>query len=82
VRNHRIPSRPHLQGTPAPLRVRHSAENLTDGGGLILIRRLWDALDLGALIDLRTRGVGGFFRPSLMVEVWVILLLLRRARDR
>jgi hypothetical protein len=82
VRNHRIPSRPHLQGTPAPLRVRHSAENLTDGGGLILIRRLWDALDLGALIDLRARAVGGFFRPSLMVEVWVILLLLRRARDR
>lgn len=75
MRNHRIPSRPHLQGTPAPLRVRHSAHNLTDGGGLILIRRLWDALDLGSVIDRRARAVGGFFRPSLMVEVWIVLLL-------
>ena len=75
MRNHRIPSRPHLQGAASPLRVRHSAQNLTDGGGLILIRRLWDALDLGSLIDRHTRTVGGFFRPSLMVEVWVVLLL-------
>jgi len=75
VRNHRIPSRPHLQGTLAPLRVRHSAQNLTDGGGLIVIRRLWDALDLGSLIDRGAQAVGGFFRPSLMVEVWVVLLL-------
>ena len=75
VRNHRIPSRPHLQGTPTPLRVRHSAQNLTDGGGLIVIRRLWDALGLGSLLDRHARSVGGFFRPSLMVEVWVILLL-------
>ena len=44
VRNHRIPSRPHLQGDPAPLRLRHSARDLTDGGGLVLLRRLWDRL--------------------------------------
>lgn len=40
-----------------------------------MVRRLWDALDLGSWIERRTRAVGGFFRPSLMVEVWVVLLL-------
>jgi len=75
VRNHRIDSRPHVQGSAAPLRLRHSARDLTDGGGLILIRRLWDALELGAKLDRGARAVGGFFRPSLMVEVWIVLLL-------
>ncbi|HER19660.1 MAG TPA: hypothetical protein ENO14_01285, partial [Chromatiales bacterium] len=75
VRNHRIDSRPHVQGSSAPLRLRHSARDLTDGGGLILIRRLWDALNLGSMIDRAAPQVGGFFRPSLMVEVWIVLLL-------
>lgn len=75
MRNHRIDSRPHVQGSTAPLRLRHSARDLTDGGGLILIRRLWDALGLGAELDRGAQGVGGFFRPSLMVEMWVVLLL-------
>lgn len=75
MRIHRIDSRPHVQGSIAPLRLRHSARDLTDGGGLIVIRRLWDALDLGSMIDRGGQGVGGFFRPSLMVEVWVVLLL-------
>ncbi len=61
MRNHRIDSRPHVQGTPAPLRLRHSACNLTDGGGLILIRRLWDALSLGPMIDQGARGVSPKF---------------------
>ena len=75
MRNHRICSRPHVQGEAAPLRVRHSARKLTDGGGLILVRRLWDDLGLGSWIDRGTEGLAGFFRPSLMVEVWVVLLL-------
>ena len=75
MRNHRIDSRPHVQGSSAPLRLRHSARDLTDGGGLILIRRLWDALNLGSMIDRAAPQVGGFFRPSLMVEVWIVLLL-------
>ena len=75
MRNHRIDSRPHVQGTAAPLRLRHSARNLTDGGGFILIRRVWDALDLGTKLDRGAQAVGGFFRPSLMVEMWVVLLL-------
>jgi len=75
VRNHRIGTRPHVQGTASPIRVRHSAQNLTDGGGLIVFRRLWDGLDLGAWVDRRARSLGGRFRPSLMVELWVVLLL-------
>lgn len=75
MRNHRIGSRPHVQGDAAPLRLRHSARNLTDGGGLILIRKLWDRLRVGEWIDERTEQVPGRFRPSLMVEVWTVLLL-------
>lgn len=75
MRNHRIDSRAHVQGTAAALRLRHSARNLTDAGGLVVIRRLWDTLDLGSMIDRGAQAVGGFFRPSLMVEVWVVLLL-------
>src|SRR5690606_11935313 len=47
VRTHHIRSRPHVQGDPAPLRLRHSAGELTDGTGLVLLRRLWDQLGLG-----------------------------------
>jgi len=75
VRNHHIPSRPHLQGDASPLRLRHSAGGLTDGAGLLLVRRLWDQLGLGARIDARSTAVAGVFRSSLMVELWVSLLL-------
>ena len=33
--HHHTGSRPHVQGSGRPLRVRHSAQNLTDGGGVI-----------------------------------------------
>ena len=75
MRNHRIGSRPHVQGDAAPVRLRHSAQNLTDGGGLILVRKLWDRLGVGGWIDRHTQEIAGRFRPSLMVEVWIILLL-------
>jgi hypothetical protein len=75
VRNHRIESRPHVQGVSTPLRLRHSAGELTDGGGLLLIRRTWDLLDIGSWLDRRTGELPGRFRPSLMVELWVVLLL-------
>jgi hypothetical protein len=64
-----------VQGSPAPLRVRHNARSLTDGAGLILLRRLWDSLRLGRFLDRRGAGLPGRYRPSLMVEVWVALLL-------
>lgn len=47
MRHHHIRSRPHVQGSSAPIRLRHSARDLTDGRGLLTIRRLWDELDLG-----------------------------------
>lgn len=75
VRNHRIESRPQIQGDRTPLRLRHSARGLTDGAGLLLLRRLWDTLHLGSWIDRRTAHVPGHFRPSLMIELWVALLL-------
>lgn len=75
MRHHRIPSRPHVQGSRAPLRLRHSAGDLTDGAGLVLLRRAWDSLGIGAWLDGRTAGLAGRYRPSLMVELWVALLL-------
>ncbi len=75
MRHHHIPSRSHVQGNAAPIRLRHSAGGLTDGAGLLLVRRLWDQLGLGARIDARSAAVAGIFRPSLMVELWVSLLL-------
>ena len=35
-----------MQGSGKALRVRHSARNLTDGGGLVLVRKLFDRLAL------------------------------------
>jgi len=75
VSHHRIASRPHVQGSSAPLRLRHSGHSLTDGSGLVLLRRVWDGLDLGRWLDREAAGLGGFYRPSLMVELWVALLL-------
>jgi hypothetical protein len=75
VRVHTIGSRPHVQGSSAPLRVRHSAGELTDGGGLLLVRRLWDRLGLGGWLDDEATWLPGLFRPSLLVEIWVVLLL-------
>jgi hypothetical protein len=75
VRVHHIESRPHVQGSSAPLRLRHSGGELTDGGGLLLLRRVWDRFEIGEWIDDRAAEIGGRFRPALMVEVWVGLLL-------
>jgi hypothetical protein len=72
VRNHHIPSRRHVQGQPAPIRARFSTSGLTDGGGLLLLRRLWDSLDPGTRID--TLDVGGRYWSSLIAEVWIALL--------
>lgn len=74
VRVHTIGSRPHVQGSSAPLRLRHSAGELTDGAGLLLVRRLWDRLGLGERIDREASWLSGRFRASLMVELWVVLL--------
>lgn len=75
MRVHHIESRPHIQGCSAPLRVRHSSGELTDGGGLLVVRRLWDCMGMGQWLDARADSVGGHFRPSLMIEMWIVLLL-------
>jgi hypothetical protein len=75
VRTHAIASRPHVQGSSAPIRLRHSAGELSDGAGLLLLRRLWDRLGLGERIDAATGSIGGRLRPSLLIEQWVVLLL-------
>ena len=67
--------RPHVQGSAAALRVRGGGGRITDAGGLVVVRKLWDALGLGRRIDERAREVPGRYRPSLMVELWVVLLL-------
>lgn len=71
---HHISSRPHVQGCHSPLRLRRSLQSLTDGAGLVALRRLWDRLQLGRWLDARGESLPGHFRPSLMVEVWVALL--------
>lgn len=72
MRNHHIPTRRHVQGTSAPIRLRFSASNLTDGAGLLLLRRLWDTLNLGEKID--AVPLGGRYRSSLLIESWIALL--------
>ena len=67
--------RPHVQGSAAALRVRGGGGRITDAGGLVVVRKLWDALGLGGWIDRRSGNVPGRYRPSLMVESWVVLLL-------
>lgn len=64
-----------MQGDREALRLRRSAGELTDGAGLLLVRKLWDRLGLGLWIDEQAGEIGGRYRPSLMVEMWVALLL-------
>lgn len=74
VRTHHIPSRPHVQGEGSSLTLRSRAGSLTDGAGLLLLRRLWDVLGLGEWLEKRTRTLPGIYRPSLMIELWTALL--------
>ena len=75
MRHHHTGSRPHVQGSGRALRVRHSARNLTDGGGLVVVRKLFDRLGLAGWVDRRAEKEKGFFRPGLMTEVWIVLVL-------
>ncbi|MGH7646190.1 MAG: IS1380 family transposase [Gemmatimonadales bacterium] len=64
-----------MQGTTRPLHLAHNAQGLTDGAGLLLVRQLWDRLQLGARIDRRTAVVDRRYRSSLFIESWIALLL-------
>ena len=69
MRHHHTGSRPHVQGSRRPLRVRHSAQNLTDGGGLVLVRKLFDRFGLAGWIDGQANREKGSYRPGLMSPV-------------
>ena len=62
-----------MQGSRGPLRVRHSARHLTDGGAWV--RKLFDRFGLAGWIDGRANREKGFYRPGLTTEVWIALLL-------
>lgn len=73
--HHHTGNKLHLQGASRPLCVRHNAHNVTDGGGLVLVRKLFDPFVLANWIDGRAKEEKGFFRLGLMTEVWIALLL-------
>ena len=64
MRHHHTGSRPHAQGWQRPLRVRHSARNLTDAGGLVVVRKLFDRFGLAGWIDGRANKEKGSYRPA------------------
>jgi hypothetical protein len=70
-----IPGRPHVQGSAAGIELETTAEQLTDGAGLVPFRMAWDQLGLGGYLDQALAGVGGTYRPSMHVEQWMALLL-------
>ena len=54
-----------MQGSRRPLRVRDSAQNLTDAGDLVLLRKLFDRFGLAGWIDGRANREKGSYRPGL-----------------
>jgi hypothetical protein len=74
VRFYSIDARPRVQGASTPLRLTERAGELTDGAGLLLVRALWDRLQLGKRIDHRTRAIDRRYRSSLLIESWIALL--------
>lgn len=70
-----IPSRPHVQGSARSLPLLSSGQPVTAAAGLLLLRRLWDRLEIGAWLDRRCSDLPGRYRPSLLVEQWIALLL-------
>lgn len=73
MQHHHTGSRPRVQGLGRAL-VQHSARNLTDGDGLVLVRKLFDRFALAGWLDCRAKREKGFFRPSLMTAAWIVLL--------
>lgn len=67
--------RPHVQGSAAGIRLEQTRSELTDGAGLLMLRQVWDSLDLGTRIDHLLCDVGGQYQPSLLAEQWTSLLL-------
>jgi hypothetical protein len=69
-----IQARPHVQGDGRCLGVEFTSEKLTDAPGLLSLRAVMDGLGIGAALDKLGAGIGGEYRPSLMVEQWLSVL--------
>lgn len=69
-----IQARPHVQGDGSCLGVEFTNEKLTDAPGLLSLRAVMDGLGIGAALDKLGAGIGGKYRPSLMVEQWLSVL--------
>ena len=69
-----IQARPHVQGDSRALGVEFTQEKLTDAPGLLSLRAAMDALGVGAALDRLGARIGGFYRPSTMVEQWLSVL--------
>ena len=74
MRYHHTGSSHRVQGRGRALRVRHSARNLTDGGGLVLVRKLFDWFVLPGWFDCRAQKEK-VLPASLMTKLWIVLLL-------
>jgi hypothetical protein len=69
-----IQARGHVQGDGRSLAVEFTKEKLTDAPGLLSLRAVMDVLGIGAALDKLGAGIGGAYRPSLMVEQWLSVL--------
>lgn len=54
--------------------MEYTQEKLTDAPGLLALRATMDALGVGASLDRLGAQIGGFYRPSMMVEQWLSVL--------
>lgn len=52
-----------------------TGEMLTDGAGLLPLRGVWDRLEVGAFLDGKLSWMGGRYRPALLMEQWLMLLI-------
>lgn len=71
----RIQGRPHVQGNGSSLDLKEGRTKLTDGAGLLQLRGVMDALELGRWLDAQEVGGQEEYRMSLMVEAWTALLM-------
>jgi hypothetical protein len=69
-----IQARSHVQGDGRSLGMEFTQEKLTDAPGLLSLRAVMDGLGIGAALDKLGAGIGGEYRPSLMVEQWLSVL--------
>jgi hypothetical protein len=63
-----------VQGDGRSLAVEFTQATLTDAPGLLSLRAVVDGLGIGAALDELGAGIGGEYRPSMLVEQWLSVL--------